>query len=354
MKKIKRRLYKYLLIFKPIIYFVSAIILIIFLIWFAPKTFPFFKTILKVPSAIISLINPSITKLDSSQNRTNILLLGIGGGDHPGGDLTDSIMLISVDIKTGDAVLISLPRDIWVESLSAKLNHAYRFGEEKQAGSGLVLAKSAVSEITNQPVHYTVLLDFSGFEKAIDIIGGLDINVPHGFVDEQYPVPGKESAQPESDRYQTLEFLAGQQHMDGSTALKYVRSRHAKGIEGTDFARAQRQQRVILALKDQLLTARVILNPKKISQLKQAFQDSVKTDIDSSAYPDLLKLAMRIDQDNIRTGIIDQGSETEEIPPLLYNPPASQYGQWVLLPIDNDWQAVFDHVQEIIYQTPSN
>ena len=223
-------------------------------------------------------------------------------------------------------------------------------GEEKQKNGGLTLTKSAVSEIINQPIHYAVLLDFSGFKEAIDVVEGISVNVPHSFVDNQYPIPGKEAVMPEENRYEKLEFKSGQQTMNGATALKYVRSRHAEGIEGTDYARSQRQQLIILSFKDKLLKANTLFDLKKIRQLKTVFNYSVKTDLPSKTYLDLFKLGVKLDQTNIRTGIIDQGSEDEDIPALLYNPPASLYGQWVLLPVNDDWQAIFDHVESILYQ----
>jgi anionic cell wall polymer biosynthesis LytR-Cps2A-Psr (LCP) family protein len=193
-------------------------------------------------------------------------------------------------------------------------------------------------------------LDFSGFERAIDAIGGIDLDVPRGFVDSHYPVPGKEDAEPESARYETLNFQAGRQHFDGTTALKYVRSRQAEGEEGTDYARSQRQQRVILAFKDKVLSPSVWLNFKKTKELKQIFSSSVKTDLKQESYWDMAKLGLKIDQTKIRTGALDQGSEAEDIPALLYNPPVNLYGQWVLVPVNNDWQAVFTYVAELFYQ----
>jgi len=348
--KIKRRFYKHLWLLRPV-FFISLILVATgILIFLIPFIFNLIKQLSKKSNILTSWINPSIVNLDSSRGRTNILLLGIGGGEHPGADLTDSLMLISINLDTVDTVLLSLPRDIWVESFQAKLNTAYHYGEEKKPGKGLILAQSAVSEIINQPIHYAVLLNFSGFEKAVDLISGLDINVPHGFTDNKYPIPGKENVQPESDRYQTVAFSSGLQHMDGATALKYIRSRNAQGEEGTDYARAQRQQRVILAFKDKLFTPRIILNPKKIKALSQIFSESVITNLSSDTYSDLIKLALRINKNNIRTGILDQGSSNEDIPPLLYNPPVSFYGQWVLRPVNNDWQPVFNYIEEIIYQ----
>ncbi|MFH0942763.1 MAG: LCP family protein [Candidatus Beckwithbacteria bacterium] len=338
---VKRRFYKYLLPFRPLIYLAVIGLVCLILVLIIPKLAASFKKIIQLST---------ITRLDSFRNRTNILLLGASGGTHPGADLTDSIMLISVNLSTSDTVLISLPRDIWVESLSAKLNTAYHFGETKQPGGGLIMAKAAVAEIINQPVHYAALLDFSGFETAIDVLGGLDLNVPHGFIDAKYPLPGQENAPDETARYEILQFHSGFQHFDGSMALKYVRSRQSEGEEGTDFARSQRQQLVLLSFKDKVLSLKTLLNPFKLKALYQAFKAAVTTDLEPKIYPDLVKLVFKIKPDSLRTGIIDQGSDNEEIPALLYNPPAEQYGQWVLLPLNNNWQAVYDYLEEIIYQ----
>lgn len=338
--KLKRRLYQYLLFFRPLIYVVLVASVVLFFYWFISQLKPLIK--------LTSLFNPEINTLNSFRDRTNILLLGVGGGTHAGADLTDSIMLVSIDLKTSDTVLISLPRDIWVESLSAKLNTAYHYGEAKELGGGLILAKSAVSEIINQPVHYAVLLDFSGFEAAIDVVGGIDLNVPRGFIDEQYPVPGQENAPEEKDRYTSLQFFPGQQHLDGTTALQYVRSRYAQGEEGTDYARSQRQQRVLLAFKDKVLSTATLLHPAKIKALYQTAESAIKTDLPRNI--DLVKLVLRLKSDSLRTGVIDQGSDNEEVPPLLYNPPSSLYGQWVLLPINNNWKTVHNYVAELLYQ----
>lgn len=340
--KIKRRLSKFSVIWRGLVY-----LLVFFLVAAAGRLiWPAVKT-------GANLINPTISGLNAWRGRTNILLLGVGGEGHEGADLTDSMMLLSINLLSGDTVIISLPRDIWVVSLAAKLNTAYHYGEAKQANGGLILAKAAVGEVVNQPIHYGAVLDFSGFERAIDVLGGIEVNVPRGFVDTKYPIPGKEEAQPESARYETVEFKSGQQHFDGAAALKYVRTRQAEGEEGTDYSRAQRQQRVILAFKDRLLKASTWLNPTKIKDLKQALNESVKTDLPPSAYPDLFKLALKIDQSQIRTGVLDQGSQAEDIPPLLYNPPLARFGQWVLLPERDDWTALHQYIEEILYQNQS-
>src|SRR3990167_4140405 len=277
---LRRKAYKHLWFFRPFVYGLAIMVILLLAIWLPPP-------LTKVFGLALNLINPAIDNLDSYQNRTNFLLLGVGGGNHPGAYLTDSVILVSIDLTSGDTVLISLPRDIWIESLSAKLNTAYYYGQTQTAGGGITLAKAAVGEIIDQPIHYAAVLDFSGFEKAVDVLGGIDLVVPHGFVDDQYPIPGKEEAEPEADRYERLEFKAGPQHFNGSEALKYVRSRYSGGVEGTDYARAGRQQQVILAFKNKLLSVGTLLNPGKLRTLYRLFKDSVKTDLPSSGYPDL-------------------------------------------------------------------
>jgi LCP family protein required for cell wall assembly len=158
---------------------------------------------------VSGVVKSPLDNLKSNGNRTNILLLGMGGEGHQGGDLTDSILLVSLDIGTNLATIIPVPRDVWVPTLKAKINTAYHYGEERRAGGGLDLAKSAVSEILGIPVHYGVTLDFQGFIKAIDAVGGIDVVVENTFDDYKYPIPGKETVEPESARYEHIHFEKG-------------------------------------------------------------------------------------------------------------------------------------------------
>src|SRR3989344_577800 len=120
------------------------------------------KYLIGGPKTVVGLITDS--GLDSDKGRTNVLLMGIGGRGHEGPDLTDTMILASFDKGGKDVVLISIPRDLWVPSLSAKINSAYAYGQEKD--EGLELAKNTIREIFDLPVHYAVRLDFNGFIKA--------------------------------------------------------------------------------------------------------------------------------------------------------------------------------------------
>lgn len=228
------------------------------------------------------------TRVRSFNGRTNILILGKGGEGHAGADLTDTIIFASFSHTDGGLTLVSVPRDIWVPEIRAKLNTAYFWGKQKQEWGGLNLTKSLVEEILGQPVHYGIVLDFNGFKKVIDVLGGIDVEVERGFVDREYPIEGKENDKCNGDsefkcRYETVTFEKGKQYMDGATALKFVRSRNAEGEEGTDLARAARQQKVITAVKDQILSPRIFLSPGKLISIWKVGKASLETDLDSSS-----------------------------------------------------------------------
>lgn len=292
----------------------------------------------------------------SYKGRTNILLLGIAGGDHPGWDLTDTMIFASIALDTKDALMISLPRDIWSPTLQDKINSAYHYGEEKKKNGGFVLAKSITEEVLGQPVHYAILIDFAGFKDAIDALGGIEIDVPEAFVDRKFPLPGKENDNCDGDpeftcRYETIKFKQGHQLMDGETALKYVRSRNAEGQQGTDFARSQRQQQVMQAFMDKATSLGILANPLKIRKIHTEFSKSVKIDAQLSEMLALAKVATDFQDESLRKVVLDGGDlpagrhgEEQEREGWLYTPPTSRYGRWVLLPRGDSFEVIHNLV----------
>lgn len=280
----------------------------------------------------LTLVTPPEDILRAASGRTNFLILGMGGAGHEAADLTDTIMFISLNPVTKDTVLLSIPRDLWVASLRAKINTAYHYG-------GLTAAKTAITAILGQPVHYAVTLDFAGFTEVIDLVGGINITVPATFDDFQYPVPGQETA-PLDERYEHLHFDAGPQRLDGTTALKYVRSRNAQGDQGSDFARSRRQQQVISAFKDKLFSAQTLLHPTRLLELKRTLSASLIHDLSDAEILALAKLAIGFSTASIRSGNLDA---------LLYHPPiSSRYdSQWVLTPRAD--QNLKDYVTTLIF-----
>lgn len=253
----------------------------------------------------------------------SILLMGYGGGTHEGTYLTDSMMIVKFDTKSKRAVLISVPRDIWIkipnqkEDVHRKINELYSIELFPKTFPGIILPKNnrlgdltkkAVSQITGEPIDYFIAVDFSGFKKAIDILGGITVNVDRAFDDVQYPITGMEKdlcGKTEEDlpelekiatdspelafpcRYERLHFDAGKTFMNGETALKYVRSRHS-GVDGGDFNRGRRQQLFLMAVKDKVLSLNLI---PKILPLLDELQGDIKTDLDMAKMQIFLKEA---------------------------------------------------------------
>ena len=303
------------------------------------------------PQFAISLIADNPQNLKQYDGRTNLLLLGISGGDHEGSTLSDTMMVISLDGHQKNAVMISLPRDIWSVTLQDKINSAYTYGQAQKKGGGIILAKSIVEEVTGLPIHYAMVVDFSGFKDLIDQIRGIDVNVEEAFADSKYPIPGKENDPCAPDieyncRYETIEFKKGIEHMDGDTVLKYVRSRNSTGDQGNDIARGKRQQDVILAVKDKLLHQ----NPLDFTKNKQIFQTLQSSLITDMNLPEMIVFAKEfsdLNKDSIKRPTLATADPIVGVDGFLINPPIYEFdGKWVLIPKEGNGQ--FDQIHQYI------
>ncbi|MDO8451907.1 MAG: LCP family protein [bacterium] len=293
------------------------------------------------PVSLTKILLDGATILRSEENRTNILILGIGGEGHTGSDLTDTMIVVSVSPKEPMLALLSLPRDVWSDAMKDKINSAYHYGEEKKEGGGMTLAKAVAYDVTGLRIHYGFLIDFSGFKKIIDLVDGVDIVVPEPFTDTEFPVPGKEDDLCDGDpafacRYTPLHFDGGPQHLDGTRALEYVRSRHAEGEEGTDFARGRRQQDILIALKNKLFDPKIWLSNGRVRDLYRAFDDAIQTDMNVGELAAFGKLLLRMNEHAIRRVSIEE---------LLLSPPLWMYGRYVLVP-----ETSFEDIHEFIKQ----
>jgi LCP family protein required for cell wall assembly len=198
--------------------------------------------------------------------RINIVLYGYGGDQHSGAFLSDSIMVISILPVQGhlpQIAEISIPRDWYVtiplrngKSTQQRINFAYAagmLGEGPQPASavdaGAAVADPLLSHLLGVGINYFVGVDFGAFKQAVDAVGGITIDVPAAFTDNQYPAGECDLG---NCGYETVHFNKGVQHMNGATALVYARSRHGNDGQGSDFARSRRQQQIIVALKDQI------------------------------------------------------------------------------------------------------
>jgi LCP family protein required for cell wall assembly len=252
-----------------------------------------FKGILKVnkvfkgggaAAALADDVKPELLK-GEGDGRVNILLLGRGGTGHAGADLTDTIIVASIDPVNKTSTLVSIPRDLWVTvsgSGSSKINAVYANAKnkslysapkekEKAEQAGISAVQQVIGQVLGIPIHYYGMIDFEGFKQAVDIVGGVDINVPAELAVKEHlwdETTGK-------NYY--LDVPAGMQHFDSTRALYFTRSRHTS-LRG-DFTRSERQRLFIQALSQKVLSAGTYTNPLKISQLLSAFGDHLSTDM---------------------------------------------------------------------------
>lgn len=291
------------------------------------------------------------SKLEGEENdRVNILLMGVGGEGHEGPQLTDTILFASFQPSTGKIGLMSLPRDMIVPIPGygyRKVNHANALGEQDKKGYGPKLASEVVGQVLDENIQYYVRVDFDGFAELIDQIGGIDVYIERGFTDSQYPVRGKEYDECDEEvaatvilseapanyscRFEALTFQEGWTHMNGETALKFVRSRHGTNGEGSDFARSARQQKILLAIKDRVLSASTFLNPARMNKVFDTLKQNIATNLQVSEILRLARAANNLQTDQLTHHVIDTSDDSPLYATILN-------GAFVLLPKNDDWR----------------
>jgi len=226
--------------------------------------------------------------------RVNLLLLGADKRPDETVYRTDTLIVVTLDPATKTAGMLSIPRDLWVPIPGygeSRINQAFVLGEvKKYPGGGPALAMRTVQEFLGVPIHGYILVDFDGFRKLIDQIGGIDVQVDKPIDDTQYPT--------DDYGYQEVHIPAGLVHMDGDLALKYARVRHGS----SDIDRGRRQQQVLMAARDKAL--RLNLLPK-LPSLMATVMSAVQTDLQPGEILALAKLANQVDAENIHTAVID-------------------------------------------------
>lgn len=287
-------------------------------------------------------------KLQGEENdRVNILLLGMGGEGHDGAYLTDTVMLASFRPSTNQASLISFPRDL-VSPVSGwqKINSINAYAEQKEPGSGGLATAEAMSTLLQVPIDYYVRIDFNGFVNIIDELGGIEINVENTLDDYSYPIMGQEDNPNYYSRFEHLHIEAGPQTMDGKTALKYARSRHGVGGEGSDFARARRQQLVIEAVKNKLLSAKTLLNPVMLAKLSEQFSQNISTNLSTWEALRLWDIAKDINRSEIISRVLS------DAPDNLLVSGTGDNGAYILTPRSGNFSAIRNMVQNIFLLNP--
>ena len=245
--------------------------------------------------------NVAVEKLKGEgDGRVNILLLGVGDPGHAAEDLSDTMIVASYDPKTKDVAMLSIPRDLYVKVPNngfSKINSAHAFGEQYKEGAGPDLAKKTVSEVLGIPIHYYIRTDFTALKQAVDTVGGVDIDVLSTLIDPDYPCEKNEG------KVCGFSILAGPQHFNGSSALKYARCR--KGNCGDDYGRAKRQQDVLVALRQKATKLNILANPAKVVEILDIVGKNVRTDLQVWEIERLTQVARETDPSKITSKVLD-------------------------------------------------
>jgi LCP family protein required for cell wall assembly len=270
---------------------------------------------------------------ETPDNRMTVLILGIGGAGHDGAQLTDTILLATADLNEKKVGVVSIPRDLAYPlggGRFMKINAVNAYAEQDHPGQGAEQTAKTFSDLLSTRIDHVIRVDFHGFVAFIDALGGVDVTVENGFTDTQYPT--------EDDKWQTISFSKGAQHMDGARALIYARSRHGNNGEGSDFARSRRQQLVTLAVKDKLLSLGTLANPQRLLKLYQSVSNNVQTDLSPWDMMKLAPLVQDFSNDKVTMNVLTDAPDGELTP-------ATVDGAYMLFPREQDWSQIRTIVQ---------
>jgi LCP family protein required for cell wall assembly len=295
------------------------------------KIIPFSGNFFQVLPVEGGEVSPVDQIKNNELDRLNILLLGLRGvGDPNGGLLTDTMMVMSIKVDTGEVALISVPRDLYIEipntDHKGKINEAYANGmKSNDWKGGLEYSKSAIENVTGLEIHYVTSVDFEAFKEIIDTLGGITVYLEKPF----------------SERYQfeegSIELPAGKNFIDGDTALLYARAR----FSSSDFDRARRQQQILVGVKEKALSLGILSNPVKIISIMNALGNHVRTDAELWEIKDLAGIFSKVDTSNVKRKVFDTSEEG-----MLYQS-HSATGQYILLPEGGNFDKIHETCSNI-------
>lgn len=257
---------------------------------------------------IVNIFNATKLK-GESEGRVNILISGTSEDDpgHEGADLTDSIMVVSINTVDKSVLMLSLPRDLWIDykddsiiGSQGKLNEAYFRGKEQSVKdndteSGMDNLSKVVTNVTGLPIHYYIKINYQAFKDAVNAVGGVDLDIDSG---DPYCLGGGGIY----DLYADLKLKKGMQHLDGQQALNLSRARNAGGgcgMADSDFSRTEYQRKIMIELRKKSLSVGVLSNPSKVSKLLDSVGDNIKHNFEANEIIRLYEIGKDIDESKI-------------------------------------------------------
>ena len=328
---------------------IVLLILLVLFIFGGIFAWEFYKTASKLTNEHnpISLIASLWPRTPAETNgRINILLAGYSVDDpnHGGAQLTDSIMIVSINPKSKTSSLISVPRDLWVNIPGygyGKINAAYENGLNfNQVGyfpGGMGLLEKIVGQDFGVKFNYYALIDYTAIRDAVNAVGGITVDInspdPRGIYDP----------------YTHLKLPNGENQLNGQMALDLARTRGygpgSYGIPNSDFTRTQYQQKELVALKDKVAKASSIFNPLTVVRLANAVGNNVTTNLKIGQMEWLYSRVKSITNGGIKEVTLDNYNGQN----LLSNYPSQRTSALMPAAGLNNYSAIQSAVRQIIY-----
>jgi LCP family protein required for cell wall assembly len=299
------------------------------------------------PFAVLGALQRAPLKNDNG--RVNILVAGNSADDagHGGADLTDSIMILSMDTRKKTALMLSVPRDMWVKIPGyghSKINAAYTYG-------GMDKLKSVIEDELDVPIHYTVLVNYTAFKDLVDAVGGITITInssdKRGIYDSSLDWTSRTCCA-------LAKYPNGPVTLNGKQALNLARARGegygSYGFPQADFTRTEHQRQMLLAIREKALKSSTIANPIKVSNLVSAIGNNVTTDIETKELQSMFSYAKEIDANKIDSYNINTLAGDDKTMLQSYNAD----GQSALIPAAglDDYSEIAEQIQRIFTATP--
>lgn len=296
-----------------------------------------------------------------ANGRSNILVFGTSeddeGGDHPGAELTDSIMVVSIDQTKKDAYMISIARDLWVKldetcevGNEAKINTVYMCNSNggKNEAAGAKALQSKIGEVLGMDIQYYAHVNYTVVSEAVNAVGGVDVKIesedPRGIYDPNFDWKCNHTCH-------MVDYKNGQiAHLDGEHALALARARNAEGgygLPGGNFDREKNQQKIMKALQKKAISAGTLTNVGKVTGLIDSLGNNLRTNFATKEVRTLMKLGKDISGDKLQSI-----SLVNEDKPVLTT--GSIYGQSVVIPVAGtyDYHDIAAYVRQQISSDP--
>jgi LCP family protein required for cell wall assembly len=271
--------------------------------------------------------------------RVNVLLVGIDSAPRRTTQLTDTMLVVSLDPAGENTVMVSIPRDLYGVPLpdgrvyNAKLNSLMAYANARPADfptGGVATLKATIGQLLGLKIHYFAAINLLGFKQAVDTMGGVDIVVERAISDPTY-------RDAETGTRVGFYLSVGPHHLDGTTALAYVRSR--KGAGDNDFTRADRQQRLLAAVRQKLTAQNLLV---VLPGLLDAVKATVATDVPGDRIAALATAVQDADMSNLHRLVLQ--------PPLYMTADPHSSAGYILVP---NLPAILDAVSELLSPAPT-